>query len=381
MCLDEAGVHRNMDELLVGMASRLRGKTSFRGKTRGRQGRLELMSMIYYGADWFYNQYDKAKDHSGYTEYYNNEIAPGQALHMITGEDAISMTVATASNVGLQAIDLERMRRRIPDHLQGEAMEGQRPEGAGEVFTDAMLRLCEDWSLNKVHEGNLREQEPGFDELALPRIGPVMWRMPYDSTRVYMAVGDPGPGDPPLRNSPVVLVWDITDVPKAPATLVSFRWPFGRGTYNPFLTAYFEEFNRYRPAICLADSTGPQKGFGSMVYQEWGLPVEPVDLSGAKKGAGISAATLLMSRGLLRFPYLSGLRSQLSGYILPDKLIAQDIVSCIIMTGLKLSAMFGLDGAADLTGRHDEDEGGIVPQRAQHARSPHRTRRSYTRRR
>ena len=239
-------------------------------------------------------------------------------------------------------------------------MEGDRPVGIGEVFTSTMIRLCEDWDLNAQMERGLgigKGQTPikGWEEEAYPGVGPVIWRRPKVEGRLYAMAGDPGSGNPPHRNAPVIMVFDVTDFPQEPAELMAFHWIAGHGTYSPFLVKYFQEYNFWRPNWALFDSTATQRGFDELVFTGWGLPAEGYNFAGMHKGAAIGALAMIMSRGLLRIPYLKGIREQLAGYVLADKKIAQDIVTTMSMIAAKLREFMVLDEtAASLTGMGED---------------------------
>lgn len=152
--------------------------------------------------------------------------------------------------------------------------------------------------------------------------------------------------------------------------MVCFRWIYGRGSYDPFLQAFFEEYTRYRPQWALFDATGVQKSFDEIVFRRWGLMAEGVDLSGMKKAAGLTAAKILMGRALLKWPFISGVRQQLTSYILPDTKINQDIVSMFTILGYKLREYLDID-AADAVGVDEPIEVVATPRnvRAAHSRS------------
>jgi hypothetical protein len=254
--------------------------------------------------------------------------------------------------------------------------------GLGEHFSMNMMRLCEDWGMNALMEEAVREKRKGYDEIVVPSIGPITWRIPRQRDHLYMLVGDPGSLNPPRRNSPVVAVWDVTDFPRGPARMVCFRWVYGRGSYDPFLQAVFEEYMRYRPQWALFDATGVQKSFDEIVFRQWGLMAEGVDLSGMKKAAGLTAAKILMGRALLKWPFISGVRQQLTSYILPDTKINQDIVSMFTILGYKLREYLDTD-TADAVGVDEMVESAAHPRNVRsargRARSGRRTPRQRTR--
>lgn len=380
MTIDEAGVIQNGEEVFSGMASRLRGLVRLPdGSSRVRRGRLGIISASYLGGEWVFNRYDQPKARNEVVfEGYNKEIKQGHPSHFLQGPDQISMTVISEANVGLTELDIKRMRRRIAEHLVDIQMGAARPMGMGEVFTEVMVNLCEDWGMNAEMEEKLRDEKVGWEEKTLPAlsmIGPVLWKSPAKRGNVYMLLGDPGTGNPPNRNSPVIMVFDVTMFPKEPARLVYFHWVHGNGTINPFLADYFAAYNEYQPQFCMFDATSTQKYIDETVFQGYNMPVEGFDFSGMKKNGAIGALKFLMSRALIKFPYISAIRNQLTGYVLPDTNLAQDLVSTMCMAAGKLRTFVMADAAA---------VGEDVPEPdinvARNKRSARRTRRSGDRR-
>jgi len=149
---DEFGILADGDEVISGMASRLRGRIAVGGHTRFRRGRLEVMTMPY-DVQWLWTRYDAPKGEEKFQEHHNRKSFKGQPLHLMVAQDMVSMTVASESNIGLSERDIARMRRRIAPHLVEIQMEGARPVGLGEHFSMAMMRLFEDWSMNALMEG------------------------------------------------------------------------------------------------------------------------------------------------------------------------------------------------------------------------------------
>ena len=87
---------------------------------------------------------------------------------------------------------------------------------------------------------------------------------------------------------------------------------------------------KYQPLLRGIDATGPQKAIDELVFEHEGMPVDSVNFASDKPGM-LNALKLLFQNHELRFPYIKGLRHQLRTYKLPDKDIAQDIVSAMMV--------------------------------------------------
>jgi hypothetical protein len=203
-------------------------------------------------------------------------------------------------------------------------------------FIDA----CEDVWLNDLMEqmtNPIIEQEggsvvagtpvPGAVVLELPRVGVIRWEMPYEPGKMYVLATDPGTSSPPKRNSPVVLVFDVTT---KPYKLVYFHWISGSGSYMPWLTSTKYAIEKYRPYMKGIDATGPQKALDELVFERDDISVDSVNFARDKDGM-LNALKMIFQNHELRFPYIKGLRHQLRTYKRDDKDLAQDIVAALMV--------------------------------------------------
>jgi hypothetical protein len=291
------------------MRTRLRGE---RPTNRPRLGRLSVITTAT-DVPWLWERYDKAKKDP---------------------ETYLSMTITTSMNESLTKRDVRLMREALPPELRAIEMQGARPMGTCEEFARAVIEQCEDRSLNRLCHQGIKEGKAGFayEERSLAGCHQLM--MPPDRGRDYLVVGDPGQGEPPRRNAGVVLVLDITGFPEHPATLRMFDWVYGGGSYIPFLSSFKTAMNLYQPVGAAFDATGSQKAMDELAFSDVGegILVEGMNLTG-KKQAYHNAIKLIMQRGLLKYPYIRGLRRQLAQYAFPDKKLTQDIVSALQIAG------------------------------------------------
>lgn len=178
---------------------------------------------------------------------------------------------------------------------------------------------------------------PGWAVEETTGAGCIHWERPSEAQngRYYLLVDNPGQGNPPHRNSGVIIVWDITEFPKQPATLVHFKWVYGNGSYDPWKVAYKYAWETYRPVEALVDNTGTQKLWDEQVLLNMGIWATGLDFSGLKDGM-LVAALQQVQRRLFRWPYIQGLRTQLIRYNISEDTknskLPQDIVATIMMT-------------------------------------------------
>lgn len=259
----------------------------------------------------------------------------------------LSLRPTYKDNIYLSETDRENLRRRVGGTQTqiDQWLEGKRPLGKGEHFSIDVIQQCTDESLNTIMDNVLARRSAGaLDESEMAtatqfikkeddKAGLYHWEMPPDKDRQYCVIGDPGQGDPPDRNSGIVMVWDLTDFPKNPMVLRAFNWIHGNGSYWPFINAMMDYGDRYHAKDRMAlDSTGTQKGFGELYFDLNGLGVEGLDMANNGKMFALNAAKFLMGKALVKFPYIAHLSNQLSNYVLPDAKIRQDLVMCVAMS-------------------------------------------------
>lgn len=337
--IDQAEKIQDLDEVTRDLGSRLRGQVAGRAKL----GKL-IFSANAGDNPQLWERYDMAQWEPDIYKSFN----PG-----------------SWDNAYLSSKDIENMKRRVGGSQEeiDQWMGGHRPLGSGEHFSAQMVRDNTDAGLDNVMDqaqkviAELREQQEReglktsirledypeyyFIKKASSKIGTYYWEMPPDKKRSYIVIGDPGQGNPPDRNSSIIMVWDVSDFPKKPAVMRAFNWVFGNGSYWPFLTEFQRYVNMYRAkGMCGFDSTGSQKGLDELVFATMDLHAEGLDMSGQKKYMALNAAKLFMGKGLMKFPYISHLSNQLTNYRIPDEKIKQDLVMCLCMSALYMKRFY-----------------------------------------
>ena len=169
------------------------------------------------------------------------------------------------------------------------------------------------------------------------KIGCVLYQKPSIEGHKYVLSGDPGTGNPPYRNAPCIMVFDVT---QQPYELVYFNWVSGNGSYKPFFAAYGWAYGYYTPIFSVFDATGTQKSMDELYLEAQGIYVEGLSVT-TEKPAMIATAKILMHKGLLRIPYIQGLRLQLLNYRQEgDKTLAQDLIMTLVMASWKMRILY-----------------------------------------
>lgn len=313
--LDQAEKFDNLEEVERSLGSRLRG--TIRGRPR--------INKFIWNANsgdnpelWY--RYDM-QDHR--PDYY------------------LSINPSSYDNPYLSKRDIEVMKMRVggSEEEVEQFMLGKRPMGSGEQFSRNIVTACTDEGLNRAMDNVLKlpEDDPrreGFVHRKTQLVGTYQWEMPpeHHLKRDYIVISDPGQGDPPDRNSAIIMVFDVTDFPEKPMVLRAFNWIYGHGSYWPWVLAYRDYVERYRAQGRNAfDSTGTQKGFDELVFHEMGIAAEGMNMAAGGKALSINAAKLFMAKSMIKFPYIAHLSNQLTNYRLPDNKIRQDLVMCLCM--------------------------------------------------
>lgn len=254
-------------------------------------------------------------------------------------DEYLSISAATASNKNLTVQQVKQIRGRIRDpNKVKQDMEGARPVGGGILFTAEMVNKCLDDTWDAIMQAAIERNDTRFDLQQMREAGVVKWQLPYDKDRLYVVVGDPGVACAPARNSPVVIVWDVTEYPAGPMRLTGFWWGDGQGTYGNWVNQFLYWMDHYHVLQAAFDSTGGQK-----VHEEYGLKdhmdkIVGIDLAGTsfKKRAYLNTLQQIMERGGLSMPKgIQGITWQLLKYTLPDDKLNQDIVAAfVVLAGL-----------------------------------------------
>lgn len=239
----------------------------------------------------------------------------------------LSLRMTIYENIFLEPWQVQEAEEGYPDEWRDVELLAQFPQLAGNEFAPRLVDACTDRTLNEVLEEMVSGNKPGAHLVELPRIGCVHYEMPYRSDRVYIMAGDPGSANPPLRNSGVVMVFDVTT---SPYTMVYAKWVKGNSSMLPFLSAYKYAMAKYMPLYRGMDTTGAQKGMQELAFEEEGLITDKMNFQHLKMQM-LNAAKLFIQKQKLKFPFIRGLRRQLSAYKLPDDKIAQDLVCTIMM--------------------------------------------------
>lgn len=351
--IDEAGLLEDLEDTVRNLGTRLRGTLRHKGLfnkdetiTRAREGRLSMTSNAWEAPYmwWRVEQADRIP-----IDYWGKIIS-------------------TYSNKNLTPKQIKGFERKITtDEDRARWLEGKRPAGIGDQFSTEMIDNCEDEGLNAVMEAMRMQKQKGYRIETAEKCGINIWEMPPDKDRAYCVLGDPGQGNPPYRNAPCIGVFDFTDFPKRPAILRAFWWGFGNGSYQPFVQTMYRYMETYKSTDGAFDSTGSQKMMNELVFERDGQLIQGMDMSGMKH-VWNTALKLFMDKGLIKFPYIPSLRSQLGNYALPDTKIAQDIVAMMQLVAGYLRNFYYV-GVNEDEEEDEDDYGDMDPAYRRYART------------
>jgi hypothetical protein len=239
-----------------------------------------------------------------------------------------SMRVETYDNTRLTREQIKAMEADYPPEMIDVELRGMFPDYGFSMFPSGHVNACTYQELyDDVVSAVFPESgnpKPGYELAEDPRHGIIKFEKPLKPGRIYVMGGDPGTENYPKRSAGVVMVADVTEMPKK--EIVYFDWVSGRGSYNPFLTSYKYALTKYDPVLRGIDATGTQKALDELAFENHGIHTDKLNF-GADKTAMLNALSLDLGNHRWAFPPISGLKRQLGQYSLDrDRKIAQDIV-------------------------------------------------------
>lgn len=322
--VEEAGLLDNLDEISRNLSTRLTGTT--------RSGRPYLGRFSFTSNPW-------ETPHL----WYLYDMAAADP------DNCFSLIVSTRVNKNVTEKQLKDMLKHIPEDDRARFIDGSRPEGRGLYFNRQVVAACEDPLSGEMVKRAHDEGKEGFVYATQDKCGVVHYRIPKIKDHLYFVFGDPGSDNAPGRNSPVIMVWDVTDFPSSPMVLVAFWWGNGFGRISPFVDRLLELKEVYNAGFTGIDSTGPQKNFAELINIQNFDPdadlnapgssgISGLDFSGARKPAYLVAARLTIEGKKIIWPKaIIGIGAQLANYDpLKDRAgqpkIPQDIVATMGMS-------------------------------------------------
>ena len=322
--IDQAEHHEmNLTELIRSVGTRFRGRVPRTGRER-----LGTITLLANAADnlELWDIYDKADDDP---------------------DNYLSLSPHSSDNPYLTERDMERFPVVVGGTEEDRLvyMEGKRPVGSGDEFSKEVLTAMQDPNLDEMMKYGLAKQEETGEDLGFVletagKVGAWKWLLPYNPKRNYLVISDAGTKDPPHRDSPPIMIFDITDFPGPlempnPMTMVGFWWVYGNNNITNWANAHQEMVMRYHAIGSNGfDATGYQAGYDTWMHALQGLLSEKISLAGNNKAMSLNAAKILTSRYLVKTPSgIAALYDQLSRYIYPEpsKRIRQDVVMAFIM--------------------------------------------------
>jgi hypothetical protein len=258
---------------------------------------------------------------------------------------------STYDNPYLTEADIKRFEVQVGDNqeLRDQYLKGKRPLGNGQHFSRTTLEAMREPRLDDMMKYGLLEQDStgihrGYSKQEARGVGVWEWMLPYQEGRTYIQISDPGTKNPPHRDSPPIMIWDVTDFPKEPAHMAVFRWVFGHNNIKNWANNYQSLAFQYRTFGQNAfDATGYQSGYDQWMFTLDGIMPEKINLAGNGKSLALNSAKVVTTQGLIKAPIaVSALFEQLSRYEYPPepKHLRQDLVMCFIMTCWYLQRLF-----------------------------------------
>lgn len=340
--IDQAELVPNLGEVIRNVHSR------FRGRTKSGRSRLGLISLV-----------ANSGPNMELWEYFDRaEEDPANYL---------SLAPSSYDNPYLTEKDFKRYESQVAPDEQSrkQYLFGERPLGNGKHFSQQVLQGIVDHWLDEMMTLGRRNNLPGYTVLEAQGVGIHEWSLPPQDGRTYLVISDPGTGNPPKRDSAVILVLDITDFPGTrlnpiPAKLVGFYWVFGHGDIDNWATTYHRVVTYYKAYTTNGfDATGWQSGYDQWLPMLTGIFAEKINLGGQNKFLIINAGKIVASNALIKIPKaLTAITEQLSRYDYPEPSnLRQDITMAFCMAAWWLQRLFNWMEAADAGDKEPEIEG------------------------
>jgi len=345
--IDEAGLIDDLEGTIINLGSRMRGHINGRPYL----GRMSMCSNSWDNPELWY-RYDLARE---------------------LPTDYLTLTISSRHNKNITPDQLRMMLRDIPESEHERFIDAARPEGRGNYFSKSKIYACENENFGNFIVGNFNSGVEGFQIENTTGCGVTYYQIPAGNGHTYMLVGDPGTGNAPNRNAPVLMVWDVTEFPSLNATLAAFYWGTGEGSITPFYRMLFRFMQAFNPVGTYVDNTGPQRNTSELLNnylmstrqdrtkaldflgetfdlsKVYNPMVQGMDFSGGRKPAYLVAGRMMLEATLFSWPkIITGMRSQLSNYDLEKDntsgtKIPQDLVATYCMSAFAVQSWFRID--------------------------------------
>lgn len=243
------------------------------------------------------------------------------------------------------------------------ALAGRQGEGDGEVFTRRAIDgvISEDYIIDEYITSHLigsRRKDTNFTFL-----------LPKQNGHRYLITCDPGVAGAPRRNSPVIMLWDITQADRA--ILKGLYWGSPISGEALYLSTLAEWILRFR-AFAYVDTTGPQAVLLDskrlVGVEKW---IVPVDMSGSLKGTAQWLMQMAANRSTFILPKLSPpytFKRYLRRYRWNDDKITQDLVVGIMLLALWQHTVIGFGDDSQGENNEDDNESEASKRHATHVR-------------
>jgi hypothetical protein len=311
---DEGGLDNDGEAIRV-LRGRLRG---IRPDGRARMARLDVTGTPS-ASVWFRERFEKGLK--------GGDHATPESLR-----DYFSMRIRTYDNIRLTKEQIRLMEAEYPPELIDIELNAMFPDYGMSMFPHNSIQACTDASLNDDMEEAIHPETgnptPGYILEEWPRVGVVHYEVPPKPLGIYVMAGDPGVDTPPKRNSPCVIVADVS---KKPYEIVYFHWVSGRGSYAPFLGSFKYAMTLYAPVSKGIDVTGPQKALDELGFENFGLVLDSLSFGGLKDTL-LNSLLMAITNQAIRMPRILGMLNQLNNYRREDDKPTAHVEQDIVMT-------------------------------------------------
>lgn len=295
--VDEAGLLYDIESYIERLITRIRG-------TR----RTGMPRRAYPSLGFLTNPHDNTSMDRLADRAEEQMLAPTEEISYAFGAPT------TKDNIYTTAAQLRLQRGLMSEAGAARWLEGNRRIFAGiGIIGKVLMETCYDKDMdNDLVVAN----RWGYPLIKRDGIGITHYQLPMIEDHEYIVAGDPG--TQPLHrisdnNVPVVLVLDVTEFPRGPATMVAYRIWSGDGKWGPWLDQIVEWATYYKVTGGAYDATSAQSILSEFPLQDY-PHILNVTFAGSQKRIAKTFFQLLAGRGFFRWPFLLRLWTEAQEY-------------------------------------------------------------------
>ena len=328
--IEEAGRIDNLSQIVENLSTRLTGATA---EGREFMGRMSLIS----------------------NPWENPELWQMFDIAISDKDTGLAINLDTIDNKNVSEKQVKSMLSKITEENKERFMTGQRQDVAGHYFSDNSIKQCKSELLTDKLKLGVQQNKSGYYAKIATHLGIYYYQMPKEDMHIYYIFGDPGIGTAPWPNSPVLMVFDVTDAPKN-VPLVALYWGDGKGSIMPWTYKLLQWIDDYSVTFAGIDSTASQKNMAEIMNNQYVYNqdksianITGMDFSGGKRYAYLISLRIALELSMFQWPHAAvGINSQLTSYDpIEDRntnsKLAQDLVATLAMAAFAIRAHFAVD--------------------------------------